>query len=229
MCLLARKGYATGVVDLTQGELGTRGTAEGRLQEAADAGRVMGLSVRDNLGLPDGGIENTPAHREAVIRALRKHRPRIVLLNAPEERHPDHPAAARLVADSCFYAGLAKIETVDDDGAPQEPWRPQHALHYIQTIDLEPTFVVDVTPVWEERVAALRAYKSQVHSPGYQPAPGEAETFISNPQFFQWVEARARTWGYRIGAEFGEPFVYRHGPVGVDDLVATLGRERVFR
>jgi bacillithiol biosynthesis deacetylase BshB1 len=229
MCLLSRKGYATGVVDITRGELGTRGTPEGRMQEAADAGRIMGLAVRDNLGLPDGGIENTPAHREAVIRTLRKYRPRIVLLNAPEERHPDHPAAARLVADACFYAGLARLETADDDGSPQDPWRPQHTLHYIQTVDLEPTFVVDVTPVWEERIAALRAFKSQVHSPGYEPAPGEGETFISNPQFFQWIEARARAWGYRIGAEFGEPFVYRHGPVGVDDLVATLGRERVFR
>ncbi len=229
MCVLARKGYSTGIIDLTRGELGTRGTPEGRMEEAAAAARVMGLAARENLGLPDGGIENTPAHREAVIRMLRKYRPRIVLLNAPEERHPDHPAAARLVADACFYAGLARIETTDADGSPQQPWRPHHALHYIQTLDLEPTFIVDVTSAWEEKLETLRAFRSQVHTPGYTPAAGESETFISNPGFFQWIEARARAWGYRIGAEFGEPFVYRHGPIGIDDLVGTLSRERKFR
>jgi len=229
MCLLAREGYKTGVIDLTRGELGTRGTPEGRLLEAEEASRIMGLAVRENLGLPDGGIENAPAHREAVIRTLRRHRPAIVLLNAPEDRHPDHPAAFRLVADACFYAGLARIETHEDDGSPQTPWRPQHTLHYIQTIDIEPTFVVDVTSAWDDRVAALTSYRSQVHSPGYEPAPGEPQTFISNPDFLVWIEARARAWGYRVGATYGEPFVYRHGPIGITDLVATLSRERAFR
>jgi bacillithiol biosynthesis deacetylase BshB1 len=229
MCLLARKGYRTGVVDLTRGELSTRGTPETRAEEAAEAGRIMGLAVRENLGIPDGGIDNTPAHRESVIRSLRRHRPSIVLLNAPEDRHPDHPAASRLVADACFYAGLARIETRDDDGTPQEPWRPQHALYYIQTLDLEPTFVVDVTAAWDDRMAAIQAYRSQVHSPNYSPADGEAQTFISNPEFLLWMEARARAWGYRVGAAFGEPFVYRHGPIGITDLVATLSLERAFR
>lgn len=229
MCLLARQGYATGVVDLTRGELGSRGTPEGRLEESADAGRILGLAARENLGIPDGGIENTPEHRARVIEAVRRYRPRVVLLNAPEDRHPDHPAAARLVADALFYAGLSKVETAEADGTPQAPWRPQHALHYLQNVDLEPTLVVDVSAVWEERVAALRAFRSQFHNPDYTPAAGEPETFVSNPAFFAWVEARARAWGYRIGATYGEPFLYRHGPVGVDDLVATLSRERTFR
>lgn len=229
MCLLARQGYATGVVDLTRGELGSRGTPEGREVEAADAGRILGLAARENLGIPDGGLENTPEHRVRVIRAVRRYRPRVVLINAPEDRHPDHPAAARLVADALFYAGLAKVETTDDDGAPQEPWRPQHVLHYLQNVDFTPTFVVDVSSVWEERVEALRAFKSQFHHPDYRPAEGEPETFVSNPAFFAWVEARARAWGYRIGATYGEPFLYRHGPIGVDDLVATLARDRTFR
>jgi bacillithiol biosynthesis deacetylase BshB1 len=229
MCRLTRLGYSTGIVDITRGEMGTRGTPEGRAMEAAEAGRIMGLAVRENLAIPDAGIENTPAHRLLVIQALRRHRPRIVLLNAPEERHPDHPAAAKLVADACFYAGLARIETSGPDGAPQEPWRPHHMLHYIQTIELQPTFVVDVSDVWEQRMEALRAFRSQLYSPGYEAGPDEPETFISTPAFFQWIEARARAWGYRIGAEYGEPFVYRHGPVGVDDLVAVLGREREWR
>jgi bacillithiol biosynthesis deacetylase BshB1 len=229
MLTLARQGYATGVVDLTRGELGSRGTPEGRLDEAAEAARILRLAARENLGIPDGAIENTAEHRARVVRVVRRYRPHVVLLNAPEDRHPDHPAAARLVADALFYAGLPKVETAEDDGTPQEPWRPHHALHYLQNVDFTPSFVVDVSDVWEERTAALLAFKSQFHSPAYEAGAGEPETFVSNPAFFQWVEARARGWGYRIGATYGEPFLYRHGPVGVDDLVKALARERPFR
>jgi bacillithiol biosynthesis deacetylase BshB1 len=228
LALLASKGYKTGIVDLTRGEMGTRGTPEGRMEEAATAGRILELSVRENLGIPDGGIENTSDHRRRVIETLRRHRPHIVLLNAPEDRHPDHPAAARLVADACFYAGLQRIETVVD-GRSQEPWRPHHMLHYIQWFELEPTFIVDVSETWAQRMEAIRAYRSQVSTPDYEAGPDEPETFISNPAFFAWIEARARACGYRIGAEYGEPFIYLHGPVGISDLVAVLGREREFR
>ena len=229
MALLHKQGYATGVVDFTRGELGTRGTPEGRLEEAADAAKILGLRARENLGLPDGDIASTKANQLAVIRAVRRYRPHLCLINAPDCRHPDHPAAARLAADALFYAGLAKVETAEDDGTPQAPWRPHHVLHYMQTVEFTPTFVVDVTEVWEERLAALRAFRSQFHHPDYRPAAGEPETFISNPGFFQWVEARARAYGYRVGATYGEPFLYRHGPVGVTDLMAVLGRERAFR
>ena len=226
MCLLAKQGYATGIVDFTRGELGTRGTPEGRLEEAAAAAEVLGLAARDNLGLADGHIENTPETRRRLIRSVRRYRPGIVLINAPQCRHPDHEAAATFAAEALFYGGLAKIET-EDDGEKQEPWRPHHVLHYMQSLPFEPTFVVDVSDVWDQRIAALRAFRSQFHNPDYDG--DEPETFVSNPAFFAWVEARARTYGYRIGATYGEPLLYRHGPVGVTDLVAMLGRERPFR
>lgn len=229
MCLLAKQGYRTGIVDFTRGELGSRGTPELRMEEAAEAARILGLAVRENLGIPDGRIENSRENQIKVIRVVRRYRPRIVLINPPECRHPDHGAAAQLSVDALFYGGLRKLETFEDDGTPQEPWRPQHVLHYMQTLPFEPTLVVDVSEVWEQRVRALQAFRSQFYNPDYQPAEGEPETFISNPAFFDWIEARARTYGHHIGATYGEPFLYRHGPLGVTDLVQTLGREKPFR
>lgn len=229
MCLLARQGYRTGIVDFTRGELGTRGTPEGRLRESADAAALLGLVVRENLGLPDGGLADTEAHRLAVIRALRRYRPHIVLINPPTCRHPDHGDAAELAARAIFFAGLRKIETVDEEGARQESWRPHHVLHYMQSVPFEPTLVVDVSEVWEQRTKALVAFKSQFYNPSYEASEEEPETYVSNPAFFQWVEARARTYGYGIGATYGEPFLYRHGPFGVTDLAATFARERPFR
>jgi bacillithiol biosynthesis deacetylase BshB1 len=237
MCLLADQGYRTGVVDFTRGELGTRGTPEGRMREADAASEIMGLAARENLGLPDGDIQNTKANQTKVIRTIRRYRPRIVLTSAEKVRHPDHGAAAQLSVDALFYAGLAKIETFEDPGSgpgqagmAQEPWRPHHVLHYMQALDFEPTFVVDVTSVWERRMEALLAFESQFfQGDGDGPEDDEPETYISNPRFLAWVEARARTFGYRIGADYGEPLLYRHGPVGVDDLVAVLSREKPFR
>ncbi|WP_412060876.1 bacillithiol biosynthesis deacetylase BshB1 [Rubrivirga sp. IMCC45206] len=232
MCLLADQGYRTGIVDFTRGELGTRGTPEGRMKEAARAGEILGLAARENLGLPDGDIQNTKETQRALIRSIRRHRPRIVLITAEHVRHPDHGDATELAVDALFYSGLAKIETAEDDGTPQQAWRPHHVLHYLQALDVEPTFVVDVSSVWERRMRALLAFESQFYQPGGDDGNdgGDGpETYISNPRFLKWVEARARTYGYRIGADYGEPFVYRHGPVGVDDLVAVLDRERPFR
>ena len=234
MCLLADQGYRTGVVDFTRGELGTRGTPEGRMEEAAAAAEVMGLAARENLGIPDGDIQNTKDNQRRVIRAVRRWRPTVVLVTAERVRHPDHGAATALAVDAMFYAGLTKVETFEDDGAAQQPWRPHHVLHYLQALDAEPTFVVDVTSVWERRTQALLAYKSQFYQGDADGSEADGsddgpETYISNPRFLAWVEARARTFGYRIGADYGEPFVYRHGPVGVDDLVAVLGREKPFR
>ena len=227
MCVLARDGYRTGIVDFTRGELGSRGTPEGRMKEAAAAGEILGLAARDNLGLPDGDIQNTKQNQEKIVRLVRRYRPHIVLVNALEVRHPDHGDAARLSVDALFYSGLGKLETFDD-GQPQEPWRPNHVLHYMQSIPFEPTFVVDVSDVWEQRTAALQAFQSQFFNPDYD-GEGEPETFISNPDFFRWVEARARVYGYRVGATFGEPLLYRHGPVGVGDLMGMLGAEKRFR
>ncbi|MEY3432085.1 MAG: hypothetical protein RL131_21, partial [Bacteroidota bacterium] len=126
-----KKGNAAGVVDLTAGELGTRGTAETRAKEAADAAAIMGLSARENLGMRDGFFKNDEEHQLKLIRVIRKYQPEVVLANILDDRHPDHGRAGKLIADACFYAGLSKIETIGDDGKPQQRWRPKHVLHYI--------------------------------------------------------------------------------------------------
>jgi N-acetylglucosamine malate deacetylase 1 len=223
ICKLVDDGYRVGIVDLTRGELGTRGTPELREKEARAASEILGIHARVNLGLPDGDIENTAGNRLALIRVIRRFRPHMLLVNAPEDRHPDHPAAANLAIEAQFYAGLARIGSFDDAGAPQAPWRPQHVLHYMQSIEFTPTFVVDVSRVWPRRMKALRAFGSQFHQGGEED-PSVPSTFISAPEFIGWIEARARVLGYRIGADYGEGLLYRHGPVGVDDLYATLKR-----
>lgn len=229
MCLLVRQGYQMGIVDFTKGELGSRGTPEGRQEEARRAAEIIGLGVRENLGIPDGHIESTKENQHKVIRMVRRYRPHIVLISAPECRHPDHCAATKLSGDALFFSGLRKVETYEEDGTLQEAWRPHHVLHYMQAVPFEPTFVVDVTETWEQRTRALQAFKSQFFNPDYQPTEDEPDTYISNPGFFHWVEARARTYGYHIGATYGEPFLYRHGPLGVRDLVRTLESEKTFR
>ena len=231
MCLLESQGYRTGVIDFTRGELGSRGSPSLREEEAAAASDVMGLSVRENLGIPDGRIENTRENQLRVIRAVRRYRPHICLIGSLECRHPDHGAAARLSIDALFYAGLRKIETRDDlaGDAEQEPWRPHHVLHYMQAVEFEPTMIVDVSSVWDRRLRALKAFKSQFYNPDYEPAADEPDTFVSNEGFFKWVEARARNYGYKVGAEYGEPLLYRHGPFGVGDLMEVLGGEKRFR
>lgn len=221
-------GYRVGIVDLTRGELSSRGTVEQREQEALAAARILGVDRRVNLGITDGNIRNSRKNRLKVIAEIRATRPDILLLPAPECRHPDHPAGARLVADAAFQAGLIKIETTDAEGRVQEPWRPPHLLHYMQSIPFEPTLVVDVSAFWEQRTRAVQAFASQFHT-GNPVTTDEPETFISNPAFMDWYDARSRTYGYRIGATHGEPFLYRHGPIGTDDLVAMLKKEKPFR
>jgi bacillithiol biosynthesis deacetylase BshB1 len=225
---LSAQGYRVGIADLTRGELGSRGTPELRHQEAARAAEILGVDVRVNLGIPDGGIENTPEHRRRLIEVVRQYRPHIVLTNPAECRHPDHGNAARLTVDALFYAGLPKLETKDADGRPQEPWRPPHVLHYMQSIPFEPTFIVDVSEFWDQRMQAMLAFGSQFHQAGNPDGGNEPQTFVSNPDFLEWVTAQARAYGHRIGAQYGEPFRYRHGPVGVDDLMTVLSRSRRF-
>jgi bacillithiol biosynthesis deacetylase BshB1 len=229
MCLLAQQGYDVGIVDFTRGQLGSRGTPELRMEEADRASDIIGLAARDNLGMMDGDIRNSKANQRRVIEVVRRYRPDIVLINAPESRHPDHADAAELSTDALYYSGLKEIETTGPDGTPQAPWRPHHVLHYMQAIPFEPTLVVDVTPVWDRRLRALRAFKSQFHNPDYEAAEDEPETFVSNPDFFESIKAQARTYGYKVGATYGEPFLYRHGPFGVEDLPSVLGMEKAFR
>lgn len=229
ICMMTGAGYRVGIADFTRGELGSRGTPEGRLREAEEAAQILGLTARENLGIPDGDIANTPENRLKLIRVVRRYRPHIVLINPLECRHPDHGNAARLAIDAMFYAGLRKIETSEEDGTPQQPWRPHHVLHYMQSVNFKPTFIVDVSNAWPQRTAALQAFRSQFFNDAYEPEADEPETYVSNPAFFEWVEARARTYGYKIGATHGEPFLYRQGPVGVRDLVSVLSAEKQFR
>jgi bacillithiol biosynthesis deacetylase BshB1 len=229
MCRLAQQGYDVGIVDFTKGQLGSRGTPALRMEEAERASEIIGLTARDNLGLMDGDIRNTKDSRRRVIEVVRRYRPHIVLINPPKSRHPDHRDAADLATDALYYSGLQKIETTGPGGDRQEPWRPHHVLHYMQAVSFEPTLVVDVTDVWDRRIEALQAFKSQFHNPDYEPDEDEPETFVSNPQFFEWVKSRARTYGYKVGATYGEPFLYRQGPFGVTDLPAALSNEKEFR
>ena len=209
MRLCALQGYRTGIVDLTRGELGSRGTPELRTREAQAAADILGVVVRENLGLPDGNI--TDDGRMDIIRVLRTWRPRVVMTHPMVCRHPDHVRTARLVVDACFYSGLRKLTSEDNAGRPQAPWRPKHVLHFAEVVPFNPTLIVDVTATWADRTRALQCYASQVHNPDYVPQKDEPETYVSNPDFFQWIEARACTYGYAVGAKFGEPFLYRGG------------------
>lgn len=212
---LIAQGKTVAGVDLTQGELGTRGTPEIRKREAAEGTRLMHLSARENLGFADGFFRNDEAHQRALIAVIRQYRPAIVLTNAPEDRHPDHGRAAQLVVESCFYAGLRMIETTSPDGQPQEAHRPQFVYHFIQDRSLKPDFVVDVTPYWEQKLAAIKAYKSQF----FDPQSSEPQSYISNEAFLSFLEARTREHGHLIGVTYGEGFISRR-MLGVSDLFA---------
>lgn len=199
-------GKKVAIVDLTQGELGTRGTIETRYQEAADAAKIMGVFARENLQLPDGFFENNPESQSKLIRVIRKYQPEIVLANALEDRHPDHGRAASLIANACFYSGLRKIETIDQQGHPQAAWRPKYVFHYIQDRYLEPSFIVDISNVWEQRMKAIEAYTTQFFTKNLHGSDGP-QSYISTPEFLESVIARARMMGKRIGVKFGEGFV----------------------
>lgn len=194
-------GKKAGIVDLTRGELGTRGTAETRDAEAAEAAEIMGLHVRENLGFKDGFFQNDQAHQLEVIRIIRKYRPEIILANALRDRHPDHGRACQLVKDACFLSGLAKVNTFQD-GEAQEAWRPRLLLNYIQDEYIRPDIIVDISDHIETKAAAVRAFRTQFFSPGVDGPP----TYISSPEFFESVIGRAREFGKSIGAAYGEGF-----------------------
>ncbi|MFN9113393.1 MAG: bacillithiol biosynthesis deacetylase BshB1, partial [Bacteroidota bacterium] len=164
LMMALEEGRKVGIVDLTGGELGTRGTTETRKLEAETASQIMGLTIRENLGMRDGFFTNDEAHQLKVITCLRKYRPDIVICNAPEDRHPDHGRAARLVSESCFYSGLSKIKTQHKD-LYQDAWRPKNVFHYIQDRLLQPDFLMDITPVFEKKIRAIKAYATQFYNP----------------------------------------------------------------
>jgi bacillithiol biosynthesis deacetylase BshB1 len=206
-------GHKVGIVDLTKGELGTRGTVEIREREAAASAKILGVTARENLGLKDGFFQNDPTHQLAVIRAVRKYQPSIVLANAIYDRHVDHGKGASLAYDACFLSGLVRIETTDEAGNKQQPWRPGAVYHYIQSLYIEPDFIVDISDYWQKKVEAIAAFKSQF----FDPSSEEPQTYVSDPGFVKMLEARAIDWGYAIGAKYGEGFTTRRYP-GVRSL-----------
>jgi bacillithiol biosynthesis deacetylase BshB1 len=207
-------GKKTGIVDLTRGELGTRGSAEIRDKEAAESGRILGLSVRENLEIPDGFFENTKEYQLKIIEVIRKYQPEILITNAYHDRHPDHGRANKLVEDSAFLAGLRKIETAFK-GQSQEAWRPKQILHFIQDNYIRPDILVDITGFWDKKIESIMAFSSQFFNPKW--LEDEPQTYISSPEFIQVVEARAREFGKSIGAKYAEGFTSRK-ILGIDNL-----------
>jgi bacillithiol biosynthesis deacetylase BshB1 len=206
------QGRSVGLVELTAGELGTRGTPELRRREADAAMHVLGATFRYQLGLPDGFFRADPASLLAVVSAVRAHRPRLVLTNAVRDRHPDHGRAATLVAEACFLSGLRRITTVRDD-REQEAWRPVHVLHAVQDHWIDPQVIVDITPWWGKKLEALACFRSQFHD----PSSTEPESPISEAGFLPFLEGRHRQFGRLIGTTYAEGFTIARPP-GVDDL-----------
>ncbi len=212
------KGRKVGIIDLTRGELGTRGTAETRDQEARDSAQILGIEVRDNLEMADGFFENDKAHQLKIIEVLRKYQPEIVLCNAPDDRHPDHGRAAKLVEEAAFLSGLRKIETRFEDQI-QSAWRPKYVFNYIQDKYFEPDFVVDISEVIEQKTNAIRAFKTQFFNG--DDKSGEPQTYISSPEFLNSVISRSAMWGKMIGVKHAEGFLSKKmiGIAGFESII----------
>jgi N-acetylglucosamine malate deacetylase 1 len=216
LILEKRNGKRVGIVDLTEGELGTRGTAETRKQEAAASAKILGVDTRENLSMADGFFKNDEEHQLKVIAAIRKYKPEVLLCNAPSDRHPDHGRSAQLVRDSAFLSGLKKIQTKDGSNS-QEAWRPKYVFNYIQDRFFQPNFVVDITDVFEKKIEAIEAYKTQF----YNPDSKEPETYISSPEFLDSIIYRAKMMGKMIGVKYAEGFISEKmiGITGLDALI----------
>ncbi len=220
-----RNGKKVGIIDLTKGELGTRGTAETREKEAQDAAEIMQVDVRENLYMEDGFFENDKENQLKIITVLRQYKPEIVLCNAPQDRHPDHGRSATLVSDAVFLSGLVKIithfnNTEEKQSIAQQPWRPANVYNYIQDKYIEPDFVIDITNVFEEKLAAIRAFKTQFFSADVS-VNEEPETYISSPEFLDSVIYRSKMFGKMIGVKYAEGYKSQKmiGIISFDSLI----------
>ncbi len=212
----ALDGKKTGIVDLTTGQLGTRGTPALRIKESHEAAKILKLAVRENLEMEDGFFLNDKAHQLRLITAIRKYQPDILLINAPHDRHPDHGKGAQLASDAAFLSGLAKIKT-KHNGKLQDAWRPKNVYHYIQAVHIKPDFVVDISDSYDVKMQAILAYKSQF----FNPDSKEKNTFISSPEFLDFLKARHQEFGQIAGVKYAEGFVaQRH--IGVKDLTSLF-------
>ena len=198
-------GKKVGIVDLTQGELGTRGTAEVRKEEAKNSAVILGADIRENLEMADGFFKNDEENQRKIITVLRKYRPEIILCNAPDDRHPDHGRSADLVNDAAFLSGLIKIETKDDLGNKQEIWRPKYVFNYIQDLYFKPDFVIDISNVFDKKIEAIDAFSTQFYNPN--ASDKEPQTYISSLEFLESVINRAKMYGKMIGVKYAEGFL----------------------
>lgn len=214
-----KSGKKAGIVDLTQGELGTRGTIETRYQEAANAAKIIGASVRENLKMRDGFFKNDEAHQLQLIQTIRKYQPEIVIGNILNDRHPDHGRAGHLISEACFLSGLAKIETKNEKGGMQQKWRPKYFLQYMQDWYHEPDLLIDISDVFEQRMKAIEAYTTQFHTS--DSSVDGPQTYISTPDFLDSILARARMLGKRIGVKFAEGFITEK-KIGIKNLDALI-------
>jgi hypothetical protein len=210
------EGKKVGVIDLTKGELGTRGNTSQRIKEAQLASEIMGLSVRENLEMADGFFINNKEHQLVIIETIRRFKPSILFCNAPEDRHPDHGRAASLVEDAAFLSGLSKIQTIHN-GIAQEAWRPTQVFHYIQSRSLTPNFVVDISAHMDKKMESILAHSSQF----YDPNSIEPETFISGTAFLEFVKGRAKELGQQIGVQYAEGFITKK-LLGIGSLDAII-------
>jgi bacillithiol biosynthesis deacetylase BshB1 len=210
---LSQQGYSTGIVDLTEGEMASRGTVEQRHKESAEAAKILGSQQRENLKMPDANILKNETNRDKIIQAVRKYRPTIVFAPYPDDRHPDHIHASNLITEGCFYAGLKKI-------LPDIPHhRPHKVVYYMLTYEFVPTFVVDISEQFEGKMNALKTYRSQFYNPDW---PG-TKTFVSSKWFMEALEFRARHFGWQAGVKYGEPFHIRE-LIALDDPFKVLGK-----
>ncbi len=198
---LTSKGLKVGIVDLTRGELGTRGSADIRQKEAFQAAITLKVAVRENLNIPDGNIGHTKENLIKIIMTIRRYRPKLIFAPYFNDRHPDHIDASKLVKKAMFSTGLAKVKTFDKEVA-QEPHRPHKLFYYMQTYTFIPSVIVDISECFEMKMRAVKNYESQFHN----PRSTEPETFISRPEFIKYVESRAQFYGFQIGKQYGEPF-----------------------
>ncbi|MGV4415321.1 bacillithiol biosynthesis deacetylase BshB1 [Chryseobacterium sp. T1] len=198
---LIAEGKKVGIIDLTQGELGTRGTNITRAEEAAEASKILGINVRENLKMKDGFLDNSEEYQMRIIKVLRKYQPDMVFANAIDDRHPDHAKAAKLTSDACFLSGLRKIETTDN-GILQDVWRPKHIFNYIQWKNIEPDFVIDISDYMDVKIKSCLAYKTQF----YDPTSSEPTTPITTKDFLESITYRAQDLGRLSGVTYAEGF-----------------------
>ncbi len=198
---LADQGYNIAIIDLTQGELGTRGSVEKRYSEAKKASEILGIALRENMRMPDGKLEANELFVRQIVTKIRQHRPKIIFGPYFNDRHPDHIGAGMIVKKAMFFSGLPKVIT-ELDNKPQEAFRPEKLFYYMQTYEVTPSFISDISAAYEDKMKAVAAYDSQF----FNPESEEPETFISKLNFTKYLEARAKYYGFKIGKDYGEPF-----------------------